>query len=58
LAVAKSKVDGKDYPMAFLLTPGKGRTFHCALGHNAQAFSSPVKQLYQRGTAWACGLEP
>lgn len=58
LAVATSKVDHKDYPMAFLLLPGKGRTFHCALGHHAAAFCPPVRQLYQRGTAWTCGLEP
>ena len=57
LATAKSKVDQKDYPMAFVLTPGKGRTFHCVLGHDAKALKESVGALYRRGTAWAAGLE-
>lgn len=57
LAVATSKVDRKDYPMAFILTPGHGRTFHCALGHDVKALSfDTVQALYRRGTAWAAGL--
>lgn len=59
LAQAKSKVDGKYYPMAFVSNYGKGRTFHCTLGHDAQALSVPaVQTLFQRGCAWAAGLEP
>lgn len=59
LAAATSKVDHKEYPMAFVLTPGKGRTFHCVLGHDVKAFASgAVGQLFRRGTAWAAGLEP
>jgi type 1 glutamine amidotransferase len=59
LAQAKSKVDGKYYPMAFVSNYGKGRTFHCTLGHDAQALSVPAVQLlFQRGCAWAAGLEP
>ena len=58
LAKATSKVDKKDYPMAFVLTPGKGRTFHCVLGHDVKALNAAVQQLYRRGTAWAAGLEP
>ncbi len=57
LATATSKVDQKEYPMAFVLTPGKGRTFHCVLGHDVKALNSVVGSLYQRGTAWAAGLE-
>jgi len=57
LATAVSKVDKKVYPMAFTVTPGKGRTFHCVLGHNLNAFSDPMKELFRRGTAWAAGLE-
>lgn len=53
LAKATSKVDKKDYPMAFVLTPGKGRTFHCVLGHDVKAFGPSVQELYRRGTAWA-----
>jgi len=39
------------------LTPGKGRTFHCALGHDPRAFGETVLTLYRRGTIWAAGLE-
>jgi type 1 glutamine amidotransferase/HEAT repeat protein len=58
LASATSKVDQKEYPMAFVLTPGKGRTFHCVLGHDVKALNPAVGALYRRGTAWAAGLEP
>jgi uncharacterized protein len=59
LATATSKVDKKDYPMAFVLAPGKGRTFHCVLGHDVKALQFPaVAQLFRRGTAWAAGLQP
>lgn len=57
LATATSKVDQKDYPMAFVLTSGKGRTFNCVLGHDVKALNSAVCALYRRGTAWAAGLE-
>jgi uncharacterized protein len=59
LAQAKSKVDGKYYPMAFVSHYGKGRTFHCVLGHDAKGLSVPgVQELYRRGCAWASGLTP
>ncbi len=59
LAQAKSKVDGKYYPMAFVSRYGKGRTFHCVLGHDVKALSVPeVQELYRRGCAWAAGLPP
>jgi uncharacterized protein len=59
LAQAKSKMDGKYYPMAFVSHYGKGRTFHCPLGHDAKALSVPgVQELYRRGCAWAAGLTP
>jgi type 1 glutamine amidotransferase len=59
LAQAKSKVDAKYYPMAFISHYGKGRTFHCVLGHDAKALSVPaVQELYRRGCAWAAGLTP
>jgi len=59
LAEATSKVDHKDYPMAFVLTVGKGRVFHCVLGHDVKALTPPpVQALYRRGTAWAVGLKP
>jgi len=58
LATAKSKVDQKAYPMAFVLDYGKGRVFHCVLGHDVKALGGEVGYLYQRGTAWATGLQP
>jgi len=57
LASAVSKVDKKIYPLAFVLTPGKGRTFHCALGHCPKAFNEPTKQLFRQGVLWSIGLE-
>lgn len=59
LAQAKSRIDGNYYPMAFISTYGKGRTFHCVLGHDAKALAAdPVQELYRRGCAWAAGLTP
>lgn len=40
LAEAKSKVDGKCYPMAFVLEYGKGRVFHTTLGHDGPSVDS------------------
>ncbi len=59
LATARSKVDKKVYPMAFVLPYGKGRVFHCVLGHDVRALSVPqVGELFRRASAWAAGLEP
>lgn len=59
LAMARSKVDQKEYPMAFVLEYGKGRIFHSPLGHDPKAFAAPqVGELFRRGCAWAAGLEP
>lgn len=59
LAAARSKVDGRDYPMAFVREYGRGRVFHTPLGHDAAALRPvPVGALLRRGTAWAAGLEP
>jgi type 1 glutamine amidotransferase len=56
LATATSKVDDKPYPMAFVFTCGKGRVFHCVLGHDVKALANPpVGELFRRGTAWAAG---
>ena len=53
LADAQSKVDGKRYPMAFVLDCGDGRVFHCLLGHDADSLRVPaVGELYRRGCAW------
>ncbi|MCX7048913.1 MAG: ThuA domain-containing protein [Candidatus Sumerlaeota bacterium] len=59
LAKATSKVDKKDYPMAFVLDYGKGRVFHSVLGHDVPAIENPpVAELYRRATAWSAGLPP
>lgn len=59
LATAQSKVDKKTYPMAFVFTAGKGKVFHCVLGHDAKALAVPeVGELFRRGTAWTAGLAP
>jgi len=53
LAVARSKVDGKDYPMAFVLQVGRARVFHCVLGHDVKAFQSEgVQTLYRQACLW------
>jgi uncharacterized protein len=59
LAQSRSKVDAQNYPMAFVNDYGKGRVFHCVLGHDVAALSVPaVQDLYRRGTAWAAGQPP
>jgi type 1 glutamine amidotransferase len=57
LATARSKVDGKEYPMAFAFNYGKGRVFHSLLGHDVKAIRrAKVGELFRRGCAWAAGL--
>ena len=56
LASAVSRIDKQTYPMAFTYQPGKGRVFNCVLGHNLDAFSPAMNELYRRGTAWSAGL--
>lgn len=58
LAAARSKVDGRDYPMAFVREYGRGRVFHTTLGHDAAALRpEPVGALLRRGTAWAAAVD-
>ena len=53
LATAVSKVDGKPYPIAFVHHCGKGRVFHCVLGHDVAALKSPgAAELYRRACVW------
>ena len=57
LAEATSKVDQSTQPMAFVLTPGKGRVFNSPLGHNLGALKAQgARDLYLKGTLWAAGL--
>ncbi|MDW8309330.1 MAG: ThuA domain-containing protein [Verrucomicrobiales bacterium] len=59
LAVAKSKLDGRDHPMAFVRTYGRGRVFLTTLGHDVKAFTnSRVPQLLRQACLWAAGLHP
>jgi len=59
LAESTSKLDGKDYPMAFVLEYHQGRVFHCTLGHDRRAITSDEPaELIRRGTAWTTGLKP
>ena len=59
LAVAQSKVTGRDHPMAFAFARGKGRVFHTTLGHDAKAIRVPgTARLIRRGCAWAAGRNP
>lgn len=58
LAVATSKLDGKVYPMAFVQECGKGKVFHCLLGHNVASLENEgTATLLRRGTAWTARLE-
>ena len=59
VASSRSKVDHKDYPMAFVFDYGQGRVFHTVLGHDLQAVTnSSVPEFFRRGCAWAAGLSP
>lgn len=59
LAFARSKVTGRDHPMAFAFQYGKGRVFHTPLGHDDRAIRSPgTAELIRRGCAWAANIGP
>lgn len=61
LATARSKVTGKDEPMAFVYKYGKARIFQTVLGHDVPAIRNEgTSALLRRGTLWAAGgeLEP
>jgi type 1 glutamine amidotransferase len=58
LATARSKVTGRDHPMAFAFAYGNGRVFHTPLGHDERALRIPgAAELLRRGCAWAAGRE-
>jgi type 1 glutamine amidotransferase len=59
LATARSKVTGRDHPMAFAFQVDKGRVFHTPLGHDVKALEMPgTAELIRRGCQWAAGREP
>ena len=58
LAESVSKVDGKTYPMAFVLEKGKGRVFHTTLGHDGKSLSSVEFQMMcKRAITWCANRE-
>jgi len=58
LATARSKVDDKPYPMAFVHQVGCGRVFHTVLGHDVQAISTPqVVKMLQQACYWAAAAD-
>jgi type 1 glutamine amidotransferase len=59
MATARSKVTGRDHPMAFAHEVGRGRVFHSPLGHDVRALRMPgTAELIRRGCLWAAGREP
>jgi hypothetical protein len=49
-------VDGEREPVVWTRRHGHGRVCYCALGHTADTVRHPnVRQILQRGLAWACG---
>lgn len=58
IAVARSKVDNKLYPMGFVHEYGKGRVFHTVLGHDVKAITnSAVPEFFRRGCLWVSGMD-
>lgn len=56
LATAKSKKTGKDEPVAFVFTQGRGRVLSLALGHDAKAIDVPgAGELLRRACVWTAG---
>ncbi len=57
LAVARSRVTGREHPMAFVHGVGAGRVFHTPLGHDVRALRvQGTASIVRRGTAWTAGL--
>ncbi|HJN07281.1 MAG: ThuA domain-containing protein [Pirellulaceae bacterium] len=59
LATARSKLTGRDHPMAFAFQYGSGRVFQTPLGHDVKAIRTPsTAELIRRGCAWVAGVDP
>ncbi|MCS7239192.1 MAG: ThuA domain-containing protein [Thermoguttaceae bacterium] len=53
LAIARSVVDGQNYPMIFVREVGRGRVVHSALGHDPVAYQAEVyQQILRRAVRW------
>ena len=57
LVTARSRVTGKDEPMAWAYVCGQGRVFQTVLGHAAESIHKAAP-LIRRGSAWAARLDP
>lgn len=57
LATARSKVTGRDEPMAWAHDYGRGRVFQTVLGHSAESIHKAAP-LIRRGAVWAAGRQP
>lgn len=57
LLTARSKVTGKDEPLAWVYEYGKGRIFQTLLGHNAVSYQSlEFRKLLKRAAEWAAKI--
>ena len=58
LVTARSKVTGKDEPLAWTYSYGQGRVFQTVLGHAAVSLQMEgPAELVRRGAVWAAGRE-
>ncbi len=57
LAAARSKVTGRDEPMAWAYDYGRGRVFQTVLGHSDRSIRA-AGALIRRGASWAAGGPP
>lgn len=59
LAQARSKVDGREHPMALVRPYGRGRVFLTPLGHDMKALTnSSVPTLLRQACLWVAGCDP
>lgn len=53
LLTATSKVTGKEEPLAWVYSYGKGKIFQTLLGHNASSFQAPeMKKILKNAALW------
>jgi len=58
LLIANSKTTGRDEPLAFAYSEGKGRVFQTLLGHSVEGLTAPVHaELLRRAAAWCANRE-
>ncbi|HEY8506332.1 MAG TPA: ThuA domain-containing protein, partial [Gemmataceae bacterium] len=54
LLVARSKVTGRDEPLAWAYRYGEGRVFQTLLGHSAETYRAPEAcEILRRAVRWA-----